>query len=229
MAIGGCSLERHLNELNSGAYSYTLEINGKGARLAALAEEINAYDWDIITLQQVSHYSGMQETYQPFLDELVAFIKENKPNAKLFWHKTWAYDKTSTHSGFANYDNDQMTMYNAILSAVQNKIVTNDRIVKIIPNGTAIQNARTSYIGDNFTRDGYHLAKPLGRFIAGLGAVETLIGIDWDKFDLEFLSTVVDDLPEDETLYFEMALESVKNAVAKPFEITQSAFTEKAE
>ena len=27
--------------------------------------------------------------------------------------------------------------------------------------GTAIQNIRTSYIGDNLTRDGYHLSIPM--------------------------------------------------------------------
>ena len=57
-------------------------------------------------------------------------------------------------------------MYNAIMSAVQKKIVPNNRIVKIIPNGTAIQNARTSYLGDTMTRDGFHLHKPYGRYTA---------------------------------------------------------------
>ena len=31
--------------------------------------------------------------------------------------------------------------------------------------GTAIQNMRTSYIGDNLTRDGYHLSIPMGSCI----------------------------------------------------------------
>ncbi len=230
----GCTLSQHLSfgKNNETKYEYRVNTNGTWVTTKdyKMVDAVKDENWDFISFQQGSTYSGQADTYDK-LDDLMDFVEPlcTNPKVKFAWHMTWAYQHDCTHSGFANYDNDQMTMYNAILSAVQNKIVTNDRIVKIIPNGTAIQNARTSYIGDNFTRDGYHLAKPLGRFIAGLGAVETLIGIDWDKFDLEFLSTVVDDLPEDETLYFEMALESVKNAVDKPFEITQSTFTEKAE
>lgn len=182
MAIGGCSLERHLNELNSGAYSYTLEINGKGARLAALAEEINAYDWDIITLQQVSHYSGMQETYQPFLDELVAFIKENKPDAKLFWHKTWAYDKTSTHSGFANYDCDQEKMTDCIDVAA--KQAAEHIGAKIIPSGDVIRELRKlpefdfPGEGQSLCRDGFHMHMFYGRYAVAATWFETLVGGD---------------------------------------------------
>ena len=64
---------------------------------------------------------------------------------------TWAYQADSTHSGFNNYGKDQMTMYNAIVNAAQTKIVTNDNIEIIIPVGTAVQNVRTSYIGDTLT------------------------------------------------------------------------------
>lgn len=67
---------------------------------------------------------------------------------------TWAYAENSTHSDFPRYDRDQMTMYNRIVAATNAKIDTNDRIFGVIPAGTAVQNARTSYIGDNLTADG---------------------------------------------------------------------------
>ena len=35
-----------------------------------------------------------------------------------------------------------------------------------LPAGTAIQNARTSSVGDNFNRDGYHLQLVYGRYTA---------------------------------------------------------------
>jgi len=50
-----------------------------------------------------------------------------------------------------------MTMYKAIISATKTKILTNSNFTKVIPNGTAIQNMRTSFVGDTLTRDGYHL------------------------------------------------------------------------
>ena len=48
-------------------------------------------------------------------------------------------------------------MYNSIIDAV-NKASKLVKIDHIVPVGTAIQNGRTSSIGDNFTRDGYHLS-----------------------------------------------------------------------
>ena len=64
---------------------------------------------------------------------------------------TWAYAENSTHSDFPRYDRDLMTMYNRIVAATNAKIDTNDRIFGVIPAGTAVQNARTSYIEDNLT------------------------------------------------------------------------------
>ena len=182
MCIGGCSLERHLNELKSGSYTYSLEINGEFARNAALADEICAYDWDIITLQQVSQFSGMSETCQPYLDELVSFIKTHKPNARLFWHKTWAYDKTSTHSGFANYDNDQEKMAECIDVAA--KAAAEHIGAEIIPSGDVIRALRAlpefDYPGEGQTlcRDGFHMHMFYGRFAVAATWFETLVGGD---------------------------------------------------
>src|SRR5690606_7777061 len=46
----------------------------------------------------------------------------------------------------------------------------------VVPAGTAIQNARTSCIGDNFTRDGYHLDLTIGRYTAACAWFETIFG-----------------------------------------------------
>ena len=48
-----------------------------------------------------------------------------------------------------------MTMYRAIVDAVW-KAKDLAGIELVVPAGTAIQNGRTSYIGDKFTRDGYY-------------------------------------------------------------------------
>ena len=47
-------------------------------------------------------------------------------------------------------------------------------IKKIIPSGTAIQNARTSFIGDHMNRDGYHLDLTIGRYTAACTWFEAL-------------------------------------------------------
>ena len=59
-------------------------------------------------------------------------------------------------------------MYNAIIETTQSFILPNSQFSMIVPVGTAIQNARTSYLGDNLNRDGTHLDYGIGRYIAAL-------------------------------------------------------------
>lgn len=106
-------------------------------------------------------------------------------------------------------------MYNAIVEAVQKKIRNTD-FFKIIPNGTAVQNARTSSVGDRITRDGFHLSYDFGRYIAGLTIVHALTGEDIS--DIEYKPSGVSDA------YRKIAIESAMNAVANPYEVTQSQY-----
>lgn len=181
MYIGGCSLETHWNNANnnSAAYEYRKIVNGVKSNTAStkLETAIADEDWDYITFQQVSQNSGMYNTYFPYLTNLLAYVKTKatNPNVKYALHMTWAYQQNSTHSGFANYNKDQMTMYNGILDAVS-RSATAENISIIIPSGTAIQNARTSFIGDNLCRDGYHLDYNIGRYTAACTWYEKITG-----------------------------------------------------
>lgn len=171
MYIGGCSLERHVKNArdNAPAYAYRKigtdgkkREKGKMSLEMALADE----DWDYVSLQQASPFSGMYETYEASLPELIEYVKARLPKkTKLMLHQTWAYASTSNHSGFKNYNHDQLTMYHAIVDAVK-KAGKAYKIKIIIPTGTAIQNARTSFIGDHMNRDGYHLDVKVGRYTA---------------------------------------------------------------
>lgn len=173
-------------------------------------------DWDYITFQQVSNDSGKEDTYDD-LNELIEIIKPISKEAEFAWHMTWAYQSDSTHSAFPNYNSNQMTMYNAIISSVQNKIQTNNNIKIIIPVGTAIQNARTSFLGDTLTRDGYHLSYDIGRYIAGVEYLHGLTGVNVDKLTYKPVET--------SDIVRQIAIESAKNATINPYEITNSKFT----
>ena len=59
---------------------------------ASLLTGVNDDDWDVITLQQASHFSGVEETYFPYVETLAAFVRERHPRAKLFINETWAYE-----------------------------------------------------------------------------------------------------------------------------------------
>ena len=178
--IGGCSLETHLSNIRNGAAAYEFHIFGEGG----MAVESNyttdmglAYaEWDYVMLQQVSQDSGKPGTYAP-LDDIMSYVNEKAPKARLAFQMTWAYQQNSTHGGFAAYGRDQMNMYESIVTAVADNVLTRD-IDILVPNGTAIQNARTSFLGDTLTRDGYHLTLNYGRYTAALTVLGAMTGID---------------------------------------------------
>lgn len=219
--IGGCSVQRHVDNVASGAPDYEYRTNTNNQWETALESRITdgvcTQDWEVISMQQASHDSGMTETYKT-LPELIAFVRANvKKGVKLAWNMTWAYQQDTTHLGFVNYANDQKTMYESILNAVKTCVLPTQEFSMLFPVGTAVQNARTSYLGDTLTRDGFHLSIPYGRYIAALtwGRVLTGKSVEGIAYAPEGV---------DENLKA-IAIESVENAVKSPFEVTQSSFT----
>jgi hypothetical protein len=181
-----------------------------------ITDGVCTQDWEVVSMQQASHDSGLTETYQP-LPTLIEFVRANvKKGVKLAWNMTWAYQQDTTHFGFANYANDQKTMYESILNAVKTCVLPTQEFSLLFPVGTAVQNARTSYLGDTLTRDGFHLSIPFGRYIAALtwGRVLTGKSVEGIAYAPEGV---------DEKLKA-IAIESVENAVKAPFEVTQSRF-----
>ena len=110
VAIGGCSLQMHWDNIVKGNVSYLLGINGGEdweKDLVSIEQILKSEPFDAITLQQVSGYSGQYETYQPYLNHIISFIRKHQPNARLYIHRTWAYEIDSTHSDFSKYDCNQ--------------------------------------------------------------------------------------------------------------------------
>ncbi len=179
-AKGGCSLNQHYSYmLNSeAAYSfvyYTKDVERQIFYDVTMQQALAATDWDYIVVQQVSQDSGMPDTFEPYLEDLLAYFKMQCPDAEILFHTTWAYAANSDHSGFANYGNDQSTMHEAIEDAYL-EASARYGYVPLIPTGEAIRIARATSMGDNFNRDGYHL-NDKGRMIAALVWYETFTGI----------------------------------------------------
>lgn len=217
MYIPGCSLATHVEnaEGDKAAYSYRKIVGGvktttAGVRLSeALADE----KWDYVSLQQVSGYSGIYPSFEASLPSLAAYVRARAadPQMKLLLHQTWAYAATSGHSDFARYDRNQTTMYRAVVEACERAaaLVGADRIV---PSGTAVQNGRTSYLGDTFCRDGYHLEYTYGRYTAACAWFETLFGRD---------ATLCSYRPETVSAHrAEVARAAAHEAVRTPGEVT---------
>lgn len=227
--IGGCSLATHRSNAdnNRAAYEYYKNTTGSWERRDNTTMQYGITDeaWDVITIQQVSGYSGLADTYNADIDSLISYIYANKTNsrAKIGWHMTWAYQSGSNHGDFPKYNNDQMTMYEAIVSAVESKILTNRFIDLVIPSGTAVQNVRSSYIGDTLTRDGYHLSYNLGRYIAAMTWLKTITG--WSIDDVTYVPNSAE-IPEE---YLPVIKEAVNNAVTTPYSVTESSYKTKPE
>ncbi|MBE6673611.1 MAG: DUF4886 domain-containing protein [Ruminococcaceae bacterium] len=171
LAIGGCSLERHYNNIVNNVSDYGYEVDGESIKISSIEETVKERKWDVISLQQVSHYSGIIDTYEPFLGEIVKYLKEKCPSARLVLHRTWAYDDKSDHEGFVSYDRDRKKMYNAIVDTT-NKIAEKYSL-DIIPCGDAIELVRdlpefSNGAELNINRDGFHLSFDYGRYLAGL-------------------------------------------------------------
>ncbi len=238
--IGGCVLNTHWDNWtgNKAVYMYNEEQEGwfksGGKYDTSLKQGISKEKWDFITFQQGSSESGLADKYNNLhnlMEEVRKFATtvsaENpnaNPNVKLVWHQTWAYQADSGNSGFKNYNYIQETMYNGIIDCLQNKVLKED-FAAIIPNGTAIQNARTSLIGDNLSRDNSdHLTHDLGRYIASLNLVKVLTGRDISNVEItESLGGLNADLLK-VSHFDEICKESVNNANANPFSVTQSAY-----
>ena len=216
---GGQSLEQHWTDLTQehDVYEYRKVVNGirNNTPHALLPPIITDEQWDFISFQQASHYSGLTTTYEPYLSQLIQYTDSIKTgqDVRYGWHMTWAYSQDSGHGGFANYSRSQEAMYDSIRYAVQWTQILHPEFSFMVPCGTAIQNARTTYLGDNMNRDGYHLDLKFGRYTAACTWLETLTGIS--PVGLKYKPEGVDEAAA------HACQVAAHAAVQKPFEITK--------
>lgn len=178
--IGGCPLSRHFQNMLSGKRGYTLEMNGRSTGFfVSLEEALLNRNWDVITIQQVSNKSVDYETYQPYLNELVTYVRRCVPKAKIWIHQTWAYEqgKKTLHEdlGFP----DQKDMFLA-LKAAYAQAVQDIRADGIIPSGEVLQALLANGI-EKVHRDMAHAGFGAGRYALGLTWYAMLTGRDVEK------------------------------------------------
>ena len=94
LCIGGCSLQRHADNIKTGKRDYLFHYNGNVNcdDLITIDEGISMREWDIVTLQQVSTDSFKEDSFYPYVYEIAEYVKEKLPNAKTYIHQTWAYE-----------------------------------------------------------------------------------------------------------------------------------------
>lgn len=183
--VGGCTLEQHVNfyDNSEAAYKFYHSKAGENKWVENPEKVTMQYalamgEWDIITMQQASGFSGMYDSYTPYLGRLIEAVKKAQPQAELVWHMTWSYSSDSNHKHYKHYNNDQQQMNSAIDNCLHTLLAEFDEIERIVPSGTAVKSLRKSAINNypkDLTRDGFHMGHGAGRYALACTWYETLV------------------------------------------------------
>ena len=185
---GSSTLQEHLGYIrtNETAYNYYKTEDGTWTTktdsnlLTGLLDE----DWDIIVLMESNRL--VLTSQKEDLDAVVTYVNTNKtnPNAKLAFFATWRFHTTSTNSAvFETFGGDVKNMGDAMRSFMKERIEPTGQFTWIIPGGTAVDNASTTFMGDGWFRDGSHM-NGMGRVLAACTWYITLFGKPIEKLGL---------------------------------------------
>ncbi len=184
--IGGCSLETHYNNILSDSAAYELQINAKTINMSGIKTALLKEKWDFITVQQVSNLSVDYSTYQPYLNELIKYIKKHCPTAQIVVHQTWAYEDDSQRLCEELGYKKSSQMFADVKSSYE-KAALDVHAQGIIPSGELFMKLVNSGIS-KVHRDTFHASLGLGRYALGLlwykfFTKQDIDNINFDKFD----------------------------------------------
>ena len=174
--IGGCPLSVHYRNMISEQKAYNMDVNGETTGFSfSLKETLLNRDWDVVTVQQASRKSPYYETYQPYINKLVEYVRMCVPKVKIVVHQTWAYEQDSARLEELGYKN-HVDMFNDVKEAY-NKASEEINADFIIPSGEVFQKLISSGI-EKVHRDTFHASLGLGRYTLGLLWYKMLTGND---------------------------------------------------
>lgn len=223
--IANCSVQRHYANLigdatiypEKGVQNYTYRLSNGGDWVTKkeypIQDAVKSQNWDFIVIQHKSSGKLVPEDGDvEYYEKLVKEVKKYCPDAVFVWNMTWARSQ--------EYEN-QIKQYEGIVENTQ-LYYSADGLVRFAnPIGTAIQNARSSYLGDamNSEDDKSHLNSKIGCYTAGLAFVGSITGADVS--DVTWRPTGTNTVSEAEQ---KVAIESAVNALKNPFEVTESKY-----
>ena len=252
----GCPLYKHVNYLQHDSAVYRLYLSSTKTPNQppviysgmTMKMGITFEDWDIIIMQGGVFEIAEDVTYTDGNIQIIRdYVNQHKtnPDALFAWHMPWApptdndlrdlypYSPNTYYTSYEKYGDDRTVMYHSITGAVERNIVTDPEFVYLIPTGTAIENALSSYLEESDLHRDYVHVTDLGRVIASYTWYCVLMGVDHlDEVKLDaipkafFQSTTGN---EDRVLTDAekaIILESVNNALKDPLHMTQSQYTQ---
>ena len=252
----GCPLYRHVEHLTKNMPAYTLYLSSSNnadqppeqMKDVTMEQAIRHLDWDIIVMMGGTFELAKAETFTDGnIQTIQNYVNENKykKEAIFAWHMPWAFateaDLQAKYTaggnpyitGYAPYDNDRVKLYKAFAENVKNYIIPDETFKFLVPSGTAIENAMTSYMDEfDLLRDYAH-ASDLGRVISSytwyckLAGVEELTELKFTTIPKNFFKSINGPVNYELTeMEQKIIIESVNNALKNPLEITQSQYTE---
>ncbi len=183
--IGGCRLSLHHEHMMSGARAYELEKNGVGmGKKISILEALESDTWDVVTLQQQSSSSADYGTFQPYLNDLAAYVRDKAKGARLALHQTWAYAEESEKLSLTGHGT-HVAMFDRIRDSYDRAVKDSDADL-LIPCGETVRILSESDFVVH--RDGFHASRGMGRFALALTWLGRLTDADlsavrFDAFD----------------------------------------------
>lgn len=208
---------------------------------------ITRHDWDIVVTQagvfEAANTSDsqypiqMEQDIKTVFDYVLSKDIEPATTPKFGWNITWTCPSDNmlndSYRGhlYNNFESAD-AMYEAIVATAKDVVVPSFDFDYVFPSGTAIQNARSSaFEPKDLYRDTIH-ANDYGRLIVAYTWYCTLTGTDINtcQFGPVNSKVLLDNLKLAKGIPFEMTeqqkailIESVSNALANPYQMTQSA------
>lgn len=255
----GCRLDQHVRFMNTDSREYSLYISStdKPEQIPAITKNITMREalkleyWDMIIMQGgAMEFAHADLLTNGNIQKIQAFVNENKlnPTATFAWHMPWAIpvdqtlrDKYMEVPGvtanwytqkYEPFNNDRTTLYNAVTKCAKEIIAPDSTFDFVIPTGTAIENALSSYLEEIDLHRDYVHATDYGRVIAAytwycmLMGIKKLESIKMEAIPVAFFKSTK---AEEDRVLTDMEkaiiLEAVNNALAAPFQMTQSQYT----
>ena len=137
MNFGGCELHRHWGYIKAELDNPQIGIYG-GLRMDKTLE---SKDWNVVTIQQASHASWKEDTFEPYANNIISFVKKHAPKAKIMIQQTWSY--RADHPQFlpnSEWGITQDEMYEKLTYNYVN--LAKKYQLDIIPTGLAVQLSR---------------------------------------------------------------------------------------
>ena len=126
VVAGACILERHWNWCRDGERHYcVLTMDRDGLRTVdglGLDDALAMADWDVISYQDGEYYyrlyglESAREHMEPYLGNLVGYVRERFPKASHWFHQVWAYQ-----TGYDRPEKSPFKVPNAEVQAVMHR------------------------------------------------------------------------------------------------------------